>query len=478
MSDSAGAPVPVSSGAASTGRSARIATHSHIKGLGLDEHGVAVSSARGFVGQKSAREACGLVLDLIRQRRFAGRALLLAGGPGTGKTALALAMAQELGLKVPFCPMVASEVYSAEVKKTEVLMENFRRAIGLRVRETKEVYEGELTELTPTEAENPLSGYGKTIAHVVIALKTVKGTKQLRLDPSIYESILKEHISVGDVIYIEANTGAVKRVGRSDAYATEFDLEADEYVALPKGDVQKRKEVVQDVTLHDLDMANAKPQGGQDIMSVVGQLVKGRRTEVTDKLRSEINRVVDKYIEQGIAELVPGVLFIDEVHMLDMECFTYLNRALESTISPHVILATNRGQSTVRGTELEGPGSSGVTAPHGIPLDLLDRCMIVRTLLYDEDEIREIIRIRTATERIAITDGALSKLTALGRETSLRFALQLLAPASVLANVVGRAEIAVEDVEQTRLLFHDARSSARHLSHGMMQSADTAMDVA
>lgn len=104
-----------------------------------------------------------------------------------------------------------------------------------------------------------------------------------------------------------------QRVGRSDAYATEFDLEAEEYVALPKGEVHKRKEVVQDVTLHDLDMANARPQGGQDIMSVVGQLVKGRRTEVTDKLRGEINRVVDRYIEQGIAELVPGVLFIDEV---------------------------------------------------------------------------------------------------------------------------------------------------------------------
>uniref|UniRef100_A0A1I7W6X7 RuvB-like helicase n=1 Tax=Heterorhabditis bacteriophora TaxID=37862 RepID=A0A1I7W6X7_HETBA len=47
-----------------------------------------------------------------------------------GKTAIALAMAQELGDKMPFCPMVASEVYSSEVKKTEVLMENFRRAIG------------------------------------------------------------------------------------------------------------------------------------------------------------------------------------------------------------------------------------------------------------------------------------------------------------------------------------------------------------
>ena len=32
---------------------------------------------------------------------------------------------------------------------------------------------------------------------------------------------------------------------RCDAYATEFDLEAEEYVPLPKGDVHKRKEVVQ-----------------------------------------------------------------------------------------------------------------------------------------------------------------------------------------------------------------------------------------
>ena len=46
------------------------------------------------------------------------------------QTALALAVAHELGPKVPFCPMVGSEVYSTEVKKTEVLMENFRRAIG------------------------------------------------------------------------------------------------------------------------------------------------------------------------------------------------------------------------------------------------------------------------------------------------------------------------------------------------------------
>jgi RuvB-like protein 1 (pontin 52) len=179
--------------------------------------------------------------------------------------------------------------------------------LGLRIKEIKEVYEGEITDLVPEETENPLGGYGKTVSHVVIGLKTVKGTKQLKLDPSIYESLLKEKVQVGDVIYIEANSGAVKRVGRSDAFATEFDLEAEEYVPLPKGEVHKKKEIIQDVTLHDLDMANARPQGGQDILSMVNQLSKPKKTEITDKLRKEINKVVNRYIEQGVAELVPGV---------------------------------------------------------------------------------------------------------------------------------------------------------------------------
>lgn len=67
-----------------------------------------------------------------------------------------------------------------------------------------------------------------------------------------------------------------------------------------------------------------------------------------DKLRMEINKVVNKYIDQGIAELVPGVLFIDEVHMLDLETFTYLHKSLESAIAPIVIFATNRGRCVIR----------------------------------------------------------------------------------------------------------------------------------
>lgn len=440
----------------STTKTQRIATHSHVKGLGLDEAGNAKQSACGLVGQEAAREACGIIVDLIRSKKMAGRAVLLAGPPGTGKTALALAVAQELGNKVPFCPMVGSEVYSSEIKKTEVLMENFRRAIGLRIKETKEVYEGEVTELTPCETENPMGGYGKTISHVIIGLKTGKGTKQLKLDPSIYESLQKERVEVGDVIYIEANSGAVKRQGRCDTFATEFDLEAEEYVPLPKGDVHKKKEIVQDVTLHDLDIANARPQGGQDILSMMGQLMKPKKTEITDKLRNEINKVVNRYIDQGVAELVPGVLFVDEVHMLDIECFTYLHRALESTIAPIVVFASNRGNCLIRGTD-------DISSPHGIPLDLLDRVMIIRTMLYTAQETKQIIKIRAQTEGINISEEALSHLAEIGTKTTLRYANQLLTPASLLGRVQGKENVEREQIEEINELFYDAKSSAKIL---------------
>ena len=40
----------------STTKTQRIATHSHIKGLGLNEDGTAIQSASGLVGQENARE--------------------------------------------------------------------------------------------------------------------------------------------------------------------------------------------------------------------------------------------------------------------------------------------------------------------------------------------------------------------------------------------------------------------------------------
>jgi len=209
------------------------------------------------------------------------------------------------------------------------------------------------------------------------------------------------------------------------------------------------------VSLHDLDVANAKPQGGHDISSLLGSILKPKKTEITDKLRLEINKVVNRYIENGTAELVPGVLFIDEVHMLDIECFSYLNRALESTLAPIVIFATNRGMCTIRGTD--------ISSPHGIPVDLLDRLLIIKTQPYDGSAISRILRIRADTEGIRIDEAALGLLASIGESASLRYCIQLLTPAHILAQTNAKEIVTVEEIQECNALFIDAQTSSRML---------------
>ena len=72
----------------------RIGAHSHIRGLGLDDVLEARSVSQGMVGQKDARRAAGVVVNMVRDGKIAGRCILLAGEPSTGKTAIAVGMAQ------------------------------------------------------------------------------------------------------------------------------------------------------------------------------------------------------------------------------------------------------------------------------------------------------------------------------------------------------------------------------------------------
>lgn len=115
--------------------------------------------------------------------------------------------------------------------------------------------------------------------------------------------------------------------------------------------------------------------------------------------------------------------------MLDIECFTYLNRALEMSISPIVVLASNRGMCTIRGTD-------GLVAAHGIPPDFLGRLLIIPTTPYDADEIKRIVRIRATTESLQITDAAIDKIAEHGVRISLRYCLQLLTPARYVASAL------------------------------------------
>jgi len=431
----------------------RIGTHTHIKGLGLDENGRAIKIKDGMVGQERAREAAGLVVKMIKEGKLAGRLVILAGPPGTGKTAIAVAIARELGLNVPFIEMSGAEVYSIERKKTEVLMEAMRKCIGVEIHELREVYEGEVTKIEIRTAPHPYNPYQRVIDSARIVLKTTEDERSLEVGEDVATQLVQQGVREGTVIQIDAETGRVSVLGLSyeSGIVKQYEVHTKTRVPRPDGKVKKQKEFVYYVTLADLDRIAAQRRGGIFSLLFGG----AEEKEISSEIRAEVDRQVKEMVDQKKAFLHPGVLFIDDAHLLDLESFSFISRAIEGELSPIVILATNRGFARIRGTDIE--------APLGFPPDLLDRGIIIGTETYDEESVREIIRIRAIEENIEIEEDALIKLTKIGTERSLRYAVQLLSISAENAKSNGRNRVTLSDVERVDGLFMDVSEAVEHL---------------
>jgi len=422
----------------------RISTHSHIRGLGLSDNLEARAVSQGMVGQHAARRAAGVILSMIKEGKIAGRAILMAGQPGTGKTAIAMGMAKALGDDTPFTMLAGSEIFSLEMSKTEALTQAFRRSIGVRIREESEIIEGEVVEIEIERSVTSGQKAGKLI------LKTTEMETVYDLGVKMIEQLQKEKVVSGDVIMIEKSSSKVTKLGRSFARSGDYDAMGPQtkFVQCPDGELEKRKEVVHTVSLHEIDVINSRAQGFLALFS-------GDTGEIKQEIRDQIDQKVAEWREEGKADIVPGVLFIDEVHMLDIESFSFLNRALESDNSPVVIMATNRGIAQIRGTRFR--------SPHGIPLDLLDRSLIIMTTPYTPEEIKAILQIRCEEEDVAMTEEALDLLTSIGQETSLRYAIQLITIAWFAAQKRKATEVDVPDIRRVYALFFDLKRSTQFL---------------
>jgi len=141
--------------------------------------------------------------------------------------------------------------------------------------------------------------------------------------------------------------------------------------------------------------------------------------------------------------------------MLDIECFSFLNRALENDLAPLVIMASNRGMARIRGTKIQ--------SPHGLPVDLLDRVLIVSTKPYEEQDIQQIIQIRCEEEDVTLTAEALSVLTSMAVQTTLRYGLNLISCAQVLARKRKAERVDVDDLRRAYTYFMDEKRSVQWL---------------
>lgn len=426
----------------------RIGTHSHIRGLGLNDNYEAQENADGMVGQLKARRAAGILYKLIIEGKIAGRAVLIAGQPGTGKTAIAIGLSQQLGADTPFVSISSSEIFSLEMSKSEALMQAFRKAIAVRIKEEVEIIEGEVVEV---QIDRPMSATGAKRGK--ITLKTMAMEAVFDLGQKMIDNVVREKVQAGDVISLDKSTGKIVKLGRSLTHARDFDAMGPQtkFVQCPDGEISKRREVVHTVSLHEIDVINSRTQGFLALFS-------GDTGEIKPEIRDQINAKVQEWREENKAEITTGVLFIDECHMLDIECFSFINRAIELDLAPIVIMASNRGVTKIRGTNF--------LSPHGLPMDLLDRMVIITTSAYSSDELKQIIKIRCDEEDVNLEEEAMAELTGIAEKSSLRYAIQLITTSSLISNRRNKSHgkpVNLQDVKHAYRLFLDEKRSSQFL---------------
>ncbi|AFM99389.1 DNA helicase [Encephalitozoon hellem ATCC 50504] len=406
----------------------RIGLHSHVCGLGLNGEEIEYDKD-GLVGQMKARKAMMLIKKMVESNK-GGKIVLIKGERGSGKTALAIGLSKSLG-GVHFNSISGTEIYSLEMSKSEAITQALRKSVGLRIKESVKVIEGEVVSLNGRR----------------IVLKTVDMESSFDIGEKMRNELDREKVSSGDIIRIVKERGKVYKIGTSMVKKTEVVGTDTRFVPCPEGELIKIVEEVQEISLHDIDVVNNKAEGYLALFS-------GETGEIRAETRDEVNKKIWNWINEGKAEVVRGVLFIDEVHMLDIESFAFLNKAIEEDFCPVILISTNKKECVVRGTD--------ETGLYGMPRDFIDRTLIISMEKYCREDLEAIIKHRILEEDILIDSEAMDRLVSISETSGLRYSMNLLTISSLRASRRG-GKVTIEDIQRVFELFLDEARGVENL---------------
>jgi RuvB-like protein 1 (pontin 52) len=282
------------------------------------------------------------------------------------------------------------------------LIQNCRKAIGIRIIENIEFYEGEVTSIK-FDVKN--TNNIKTILAIVVGLKTTEGSLRIKLRDSLCTYFDQSKVKVGDIIYVEPEKCILKIIGKSFSFYKENEIITHKYISTPTGKVFKKKRVIQNITLNDLDLANVQQ---------VNQL-HNKTPDISEYIHQEVDKLVSNYLVTKKAHILFGVLFIDEAHTLNFDDFCFLTKLLDSRFSPLILLSTNRSNL------INLKKISDLT----IPSNFINRCLIIKTKIYKKNEMANIIALKAKNNRLVLTGNVIKKLGNISIFTSLRFSILL-----------------------------------------------------
>lgn len=417
--------------------------HSHIRGienrekLGLNEINT------GLIGNFNCRKSAKFISELLKKKKKS-QIIIFTGNSGSGKTALAFAVAKEIGKDIPFQMVNGAEIQSSKKKKTLILSENCRKAVGINFFENSEIFEGEIRDIFIDNQFKKFNELTNPIVHLI--LKTLEGSLRLKLHNSLGKSFIEENPKIGNIIRISPNLEKVKIIGVSrNSESTTIHSEKI-YTSVPAGKVCKKKNIIQKITLFDLDYAN------------VDFFQKNKKYQINppENIEEEVNLLVSKYIEEERAEFVPGIFFIDEAHLLDDENLFFLTKLADLKFSPLIIFATNR-ETNFNFEKFAGSSFSG---------SFFKKCLNVHINPLEMKNCSKILAVRAKNLKIILTGSCLVRCGLLSEKKSLRMGIILVNFSKFLMNLYKKDFINHQILSATSLFFFNYHESLKLIKTG------------
>lgn len=246
----------------------------------------------GFVHGNHTETQLALLKRLVASEN--GLPVLLYGPAGSGKSALLAVLERDTGERV--VRVCADEV---ERGGSEYVRKAMRRAYTVRLQEQLRIVEGEVL----------------SIGEDKITLKTVDMESVFDIGTRIRQDMVREQVSVGDVIRVYKDAGFVTRIGRSRTKALERTGPLQRHVDAIEGECCRTEDTVSELSLDELDMLNSRECGEKLLYTGI---------MANETVQREVDRKVGRWLQEGKGSAMKGVLVICNADRLSEKLLSYI----------------------------------------------------------------------------------------------------------------------------------------------------------
>lgn len=410
---------------------------SHIQGLGIGDLRNYKQSSQGIVGQLIVRQALFIMINLINKNSFENRGIFISGPIGSGKTSLVYALSKHLDFKFPFNKLSSTEIQTSMSSKIELLDQAVRKSVGITFYQETMILEGEIVKIIKR---------GKDINQsikLIIKNQSVQGT--YLIGPKFLKKFIDFKIEKGDKVSIDKMSGEIyfhQKLKGENPEIKKFN-EKQKY---SEGHIEKLKIIEHFITLQEIDFLNTKKKKISEIFS-------SDSSEINSKRREKIDRILINWKKKNRIKFIRGILFLDDVHLLDSNCYSFLGKIIENTFSPNFIFTTNCERGKINGLNSSGP--------HGIPIDFLDRFLMLATSPLSNFEFEQILDAKSNMLGLNFDIWSKRLLVKIALECGLNYILHLF-PIICLDLEKDQKKINVEKIKNSFKLFLNYRKFIRN----------------